>query len=112
MDSVNFVFLNSISKEIKTMEDVLINERLKKYLWIEFILNPALVKIAESYPTVNDSLTDALSWYLAFRWLFPTNEMLEDLNEKKAFMPYRITDDIYRRWSRVFLKGLLHAGLC
>jgi len=54
----------------------------------------------------------ALSWYLAFRWLFPENEILEDLFKRKAIMPYRIKDDIYKRWSRVFLKGILHAGLC
>ena len=112
MNSVNFVFLNSISKDAKTIEDVLWNERLRKYLWIEFILNPALVKVAESYTAVKNSLTDALSWYLAFKWLFPKNEMLEDLHEKKIFMPYRIKDDIYRHYSRVFLKGILYAGLC
>lgn len=112
MNSINFVFLNSISKDIKTIEDVLRNERLRKYLWIEFILNPTLVKYAESYTTVKDSLADALSWYLAFRWLFPKNEILEYLHGEKTIMPYRIKDDIYRRWSRVFLKGILHAGLC
>jgi len=112
MSSINFVYLNSISRDVKTIEDVLNNERLKKYLWMEFILNPALVKVAESYTTLKDCLADALSWYLAFRWLFPKNEILEDLFKRKAIMPYRIKDDIYKRWSRVFLKGILHAGLC
>lgn len=112
----DFVFINSISKEdIKTIEDVLRNERLRKYLWIEFILNPKIAKIAKLYiknPVAKSSLTDALSWYLAFKWLFSKNEILEELYKEKIIVPYRIKYNIYREKRRTFLKGILHARLC
>ena len=116
MKTLNFVFINSVSKEdINTIEDALSNERLRKYLWIEFILNPAAVKAYKSHIKnliVNDSLIDALSWYLAFRWILPENKALEKLHEDKIIQPYRIKLSIYREKRRNFLKGLLHARLC
>jgi hypothetical protein len=112
----DFVYLNSISKEdIRTIEDLLKNKRLRKYLWIEFILNPEAVKLSESCmenAIIKESLTDALSWYLAFRWLFQKNEILEKLHKRKTIIPYRIRDNIYRQKRRSFLKGILHARLC
>lgn len=116
MKTLNFVFINSVSKEdINTIEDILSNERLRKYLWIEFILNPTMVKAYKSYignPIVKDSLIDALSWYLAFRWILPENKALEELHEDKIIQPYRIKLSIYREKRRNFLKGLIHARLC
>ena len=111
-----FVYINSISKEdITTIRDVLRNKRLTKYLWIEFIFNPPIVELGKLYmenAVVKDSLIDALSWYLAFRWLFPENKMLEAMYKKKKIAPYRITDDVYRQKRRCFLKGIMHARLC
>jgi len=116
MKTIYFVFINSLSKEeIKTVEDILRNERLKKYLWVEFILNPQIVKISELYmgnTIVKDSLVDGLSWYFAFKWLLPKNEPLEELYQKKIILPYRVKDDIYRQKRSSFLKGILHAQLC
>jgi hypothetical protein len=116
MKTLNFVFINSLSKEdVKTIEDVLSNERLRKYLWLEFILNPEMVKACKSYtknPIVKDGLTDALSWYLAFRWILPENKVIEELHKDKIIKPYRIKLSIYREKRRNFLKGLIHARLC
>jgi len=116
MKTLNFVFINSVSKEeINTIENVLSNERLRKYLWIEFIFNPEMVKECESLignPIVKDSLTDALSWYLAFRWLLPENNAIEELYRGDVIQPYKIKLTIYREKRRNFLKGLIHAGLC
>ncbi len=116
MKTLNFVFINSVSKEdINTIEDILSNERLGKYLWIEFILNPAIVRECKSLignPIVKDNLTDALSWYLAFRWVLPENNTLEELHREAKIQPYKINLRIYREKRRNFLKGLIHARLC
>jgi len=116
MSAVNFVFLASVSGEsIADFRDILKNERLKKYLWIELILNPQLAAIAAlqlDKDTVKESLSDALSWYLAFRWLFKKNEPLEELCNKKSLVPYKIKKSVYRLKRRNFLKGILHARLC
>ncbi|NOZ68715.1 MAG: hypothetical protein GXP46_05625 [Deferribacteres bacterium] len=116
MKPLNLVYINSISREdITTMEDVLRDKRLTKYLWIEFILNPSMVELGTLYmenAVVRHSLIDALSWYLAFRWLFPENRALEDLYKEKTIIPYRIRDTIYREKRRGFLKGIMHARLC
>jgi len=116
MEPLNFVYINSISKEnIATLEDVLRNKRLTKYLWLEFILNPQIAKIGKLYidkTIIKNSLTTALSWYLAFRWLFPENKVLEELQKKKTITPYRINYNLYKQERRSFLKGILHAQLC
>lgn len=116
MEPLNFVYINSISKEdIATLEDVLRNERLTKYLWLEFILNPQIAKIGKLFidkTIVKDSLTTALSWYPAFKWLFPENGVLEELHKKKTITPYRVKEDVYRQKRRSFLKGVMHAQLC
>lgn len=116
MKTVNFVFINDLSEEnINMIEYVLSNERLRKYLWIEFILNPDMVKTCESLtgnPFVKDNFADALSWYLAFRWILPENKALEELHGRDIVQPHKITPGIYREKRRNFLKGLIHAGLC
>lgn len=116
MKALKFAYLDSISKDdIKTIEDVLRNERLRKHLWIEFILNTEAVRAAESFvetPTVREILTDALSWYLAFRWILPQNSALEELHKNNTIIPYGIRNSIYRQKRRSFLKGIIHAGLC
>ncbi|MBI4682667.1 MAG: hypothetical protein HY757_06155 [Nitrospirae bacterium] len=116
MKSFNLVFIDSVSeKKITSLEDILQNGRLAKFLWIEFILNPQLVQDIASYrdnPVIKDSLSDALSWYAAFRWLFPVNKTLEELRDNNEIITYRVTDNIYRQKRRNFLKGILHARLC
>lgn len=112
----NFHYINAISKErIETLDGALKNRRLIKHLWIEFILNSEAVESAKKYldtTTVEEAITDALSWYLAFRWLLPENTALEGLHKQGIIRPYRISNDIYRGKRRSFLKGILHAGLC
>ncbi|MFZ6017361.1 MAG: hypothetical protein ACOYU0_07155 [Nitrospirota bacterium] len=61
---------------------------------------------------MKDNLIDALSWYIAFRWILPKNTVLEELHEDKIIQPYMIKLSIYREKRRNFLKGLLHARLC
>ncbi len=116
MQKLNFVFLNSVSKEdIHTIEDILSNERLGKYLWIEFILNPDIAKACKSLienQIVKDSLIDALSWYLAFKWILPKNNTLEEIRKDAVIQPYKVKLTIYREKRRNFLKGLIHARLC
>lgn len=79
----------------------------RKYLWIEFILNPTAVRAYKSYienPIVKDNLIDALSWYIAFRWILPKNTVLEELHEDKIIQPYMIKLSIYREKRRNSLK--------
>ena len=112
----NLVYINAISgKGIDNIEDIIRDERLVKHLWIEFILNPELVRGFRSYTSdvaIKDALTDALSWYLAFRWIFPENSSLDELHKEGVITPYKIRDTVYRQKLRSFLKGLSHAGLC
>lgn len=119
MKTLNLVFIDSISaKSIETIEDIIRDERLIKHLWIELILNPEMVTNVtnvKAYPddsSIRTALTDALSWYLAFRWIFPENAALEELNKGRLIIPCKISHQIYRQKNRSFLKGLLHAGLC
>lgn len=116
MKTLNLVYIDSISgKGIDTIDDIIRDERLIKHLWIELILNPELVRSFKSYTdevAVKDALTDALSWYLAFRWVFPENIPLDELHKRGVIVPYRVRDRVYRQKIRGFLKGLLHAGLC
>lgn len=116
MKTLKLTFINFISKErIDTIEDILSNKRLSKHLWIEFMLNPEIVDAFKSYignPAVKNSLIDALSWHLAFRWILPENKELEELQRKKTIIPYRIKNSIYRQKRREFLKGIIHARLC
>lgn len=109
-------FIHSVTQsEIKGLEDIFSDERLIKYLWIEFILNPEAVKESLSLidnKTVKKALLDASSWYLSFRWLLPPNKELELLVNKGIVTPYRIKYREYQEKKRNFLKGLLYAGLC
>jgi len=116
MKTLNLVYLDSISgKSLKSIEDIIRDERLIKHLWIEVILNPEVVLNLKSYTddsNIRNVFTDALSWYLAFRWIFPENVALDELYNSGAIVPYRISNIVYRQKNRNFLKGLLHAGLC
>lgn len=109
-------YISSIAKEsVTTVKEILRNERLVKHLWIEFILNPEMAKVSKLHLDnliVKDALTDALSWYLAFRWLLPKNTVLEELHKKKIIVSYVVRDDIYRQKRHSFLKGILYAKLC
>ncbi|MFN3396825.1 MAG: hypothetical protein ACK4Z9_08560 [Thermodesulfovibrionales bacterium] len=113
---INFKYLSSLSKkEIKEIEELFLNERLLKHLWIEFLLNPELVNALLPYshnPEIKTSLEDALSWYLAFRWLLPENRPLERLYKEQRLTPYKVRLRIYREKIREFIKGLVYAGLC
>ncbi|MCX7794796.1 MAG: hypothetical protein N2257_10415 [Thermodesulfovibrionales bacterium] len=113
---INLKYLPSLSQnEIRSIEDILTDERLLKHLWIELLLNPDIVNTISSYvsrPDIQKSLQDALSWYLAFRWLLPENKPLEELYEKREVMPYKIKLRVYRERKRDFIKGLIYAGLC
>src|SRR3989304_4806063 len=111
MKKLTLVYLDSISgKSIETIEDIIRNERLIKHLWIELILNPEVVTDLKSYtvdPDIMKAFTDALSWYLAFRWIFPGNAALEELHKSHLITPYRISNMIYRQKNRNFLKRSL-----
>ncbi len=113
---MDFVFIDSIAgKRPGSIEDVLGDSRLFKYLWIEFILNPdaaAAGSLRLDNDLVRESMTSALSWYAAYRWLFRENSALDELQKTGTLVPYRVGNDIYRMYSRVFLKGIIHAGLC
>ncbi|MFZ3091387.1 MAG: hypothetical protein WA240_12280 [Nitrospirota bacterium] len=115
MKKLNLRYINSLSKEgIVTIDDILKDQRLYKHLWIELIFNSKLVMAFKPYidnAVVKNTLADALSWYLAFRWLFPENKALEELYRKNIIAPYRIKNDIYRQNRRSFLKGIVHAHL-
>lgn len=116
MKKLQIVYLNSISgNAINNAEDIISDERLVKHLWIELILNPEIVVSLKPYTEnikIKKAITDALSWYLAFRWIFPENPSLEKTYKYGGAVPYKITVRIYRQKNREFLKGLLHAGLC
>lgn len=116
MSPVNLVFIDSVSGEnITDFGDILKNARLNKYLWIELILNPQLAAVAAlqmEKEAVRESLSGALSWYIAFRWLFDKNETLEELYSERLIVPYKIKNKIYRLNKRNFLKGIVHARLC
>lgn len=116
MIPVHFAYLQALSDEkINSLEDILLNKRLIKHLWIEFLLNADVVKIAAGFINVSDvknALTDALSWYFAFRWLLPENAALQELHDKKLILPRPVSLNIYQKHKRNFLKGILHAGLC
>lgn len=116
MKKLNLRYINSLSKkDIVTIDDILKDQRLYKHLWIELIFNSKLVMVFKPYidnAVVKNTLTDALSWYLAFGWLFPKNKALEELYKKNIIAPYKIKNDIYRQNSRSLLKGIIHAHLC
>lgn len=116
METPSLIYIDSISgKGIDTIDDIIRDERLHKHLWIEFILNPEMVRIFMSFMgavNVREALTDALSWYLAFRWIFPENPPLDELYKTRVVVPYRVRNRVYRQKLRGFLKGLFHAGLC
>ncbi|MCC7201841.1 MAG: hypothetical protein IT393_04140 [Nitrospirae bacterium] len=110
------VYIDSLSgRGIDSVEDIINDKRLIKFLWVELILNPELVQGLKSCMdenVVRDALTNALSWYLAFRWIFHENIPLDDLHNRGVIVPYRVRDGVYRQNIRGFLKGLVYAGLC
>lgn len=116
MDEINFRYLDSLSKkEIKSIDDLLSDERLLNYLWIELIFNSDLVDIIINYisfPKIKQSLEDAISWYFAFRWIFPENKKLEELKRNNLVLPHRVKFKEYKEKKRNFIKGLMYAGLC
>lgn len=113
---INFRYLSSLSKErSKKIEEILLNKRLLKHLWIELLLNPEFVNAILRYiyrPDIKASLEDALSWYLAFKWLLPENKPLEQLYKEQKLVSYKVKLRVYREKRREFIKGLIHAGLC
>lgn len=116
MIPVHFDYLQALSdKKINSLEDALANKRLIKHLWIEFLLNSEAVKIVAGFiddTDIKEALNEALSWYVAFRWLLPENTALQELKDKKALAPHRVTFSVYQQRKRNFLKGILYAGLC
>lgn len=116
MKRVPLIYIDSISgNEINKAEDIIRDERLVKHLWIELILNPELIVRLKPYAdniNIKNAIIDALSWYLAFRWIFPENTSLEYTYKNGGAVPYKVTGRVYRQKIREFLKGLLHAGLC
>lgn len=116
MKRLIFQYLGRIStKSISSFEDILEDRRLYKGLWIEFLLNPEIIKASQKYrdePVIKGALAKAVSWYFAFRWLFKTNPAIEKLREKGNFIPFALRGEAYRREQRNFLKGIVYAGLC
>ncbi len=116
MKSIQFAYLCAVSgKRINSFENALADKRLIKHLWIEFLFNSEAVESAEDfihYADIKDALSDALSWHLAFRWLLPENAALMKLHAHKQLLPHPVTQNVYQKLKRNFLKGILHAGLC
>lgn len=116
MIHVHFAYLQALSdKKINSLEDILANKRLIKHLWIEFLLNSEAVKIAAGFiddTDIKEALNEALSWYLAFRWLLPENAALQGIKDGEILSPHSVNLNIYQKHKRSFLKGILHAGLC
>lgn len=116
MKKINFRFLDKIAdRDIGEFREVIKNKGLCRYLWIEFLLNPGIVRTAQEYlkkTKVKNELLKAISWYFAFKWIFKKNPEIERLKENKILSPYSIRGEIYRRERRNFLKGIIYAGLC
>ena len=74
MEKINFIFLSDfIGCVPKTLSDVIVAERLHKYLFGEFILNNNAVKEAVSAinnPFIKESLEKAATFYYAFKYIF------------------------------------------
>lgn len=116
MDKGRFKFIKSISgKPISTIEEILEDSRLCKYLWIEFLINPESAQDAVSHlenSIIKDNLTKALSWHLAFKWLFKENKPLEEIKDKHTIKPFQIRKETYLKDRRTFIKGIIYARLC
>ncbi|GAQ94455.1 hypothetical protein TAGGR_1636 [Thermodesulfovibrio aggregans] len=116
MNAINFKYLQSISKKhIESIEELICDERLLNHLWIEIIVNPDIVNVLFPYvenAKIKKAFEDALSWYLAFNWIFPTNIPLEQLHKKGIISYYRVKLKNYMQNRRNFIKGLIHEGLC
>ena len=111
MSSIHLTYLQKLSdKPVNTLDGLLKETRLLKSLWLELIFNPELVKECEkriASPIIKNALIKALSWYLAFRWLFKKNPSIEKLAQKKIIKPFIIRDDDYKKDYRAFLKSIL-----
>lgn len=109
---MNLYYLHKLTdKNIKTLEHLLKNSRLLQHLWVEMIFNPTLCKECTKQidkVEIKNAFTKALSWYLAYKWLFAKNPVLEELGSKGYIKPFPIRDEVYKRDYRTFLKGILH----
>jgi len=111
MNKVKFPYINKIANgSISNVEDVLQDERLLRNLWLDLILEPALVKECRKFidrPSVKEELTKALNWCSAYKWFFGRHLFLEELAEKGIIplRPLRAQD--FRRDYRSFLKGII-----
>lgn len=116
MQQPKFIYLEALKgKKINTFREALEDSRLAKYIWMEFILNPQVIKIGYrnlSIPLIRDALVKAVSWYFAFRWLFKKNAEIEKLKKNNLIESYSLRGEIYRKDIRNFLKGIVYAGLC
>ena len=116
MKKIEFTFIKNIAtRDVNSIEEILKDSRLCKVLWIEFLINPESIYDTITYlenTIILDSLTKALSWYLAFKWLFKENKPLEEAKEKANLKPFQIREDTYRRDRRTFIKGIIYARLC
>ncbi len=116
MNKTKFKFVKIISTRDETsIEEVLQDSRLCKVLWIEFLINPPSIYDTVSHlenTIIIDNLTKALSWYLAFKWLFQENKPLEEAKERANLKPFPIRGETYRKDRRTFIKGIVYAQLC
>lgn len=113
---MQFKYLSKIAgKKINNLREIFEDRRLCKHLWIEFILNPEIIKVSQRHlkePLIKAELLKAISWYFAFRWLFKENPVIERLKKKKILTPYPVRGEVYRKDCRSFLKGITYACLC
>jgi len=111
MDKVNFPYIRKIANgSISSVEDVLQDQRLLRNLWLDLILEPALVKECKKFidrPSVKEELTKALSWCSAFKWLFGRHLFLEELAEKGVIPLRSLSAQDFRKDYRSFLKGII-----
>ncbi len=116
MKKIKFKFIKSIAvRDINSIEEILKDTRLCRILWIEFLTNPESIYDAVSYlenDIIKNNLTKALSWYLAFKWIFKENKPLEEIKEKVNLKPFQIRGETYRKDRRTFIKGIIYARLC
>lgn len=110
MDTLTFPYIRKIAAgSIHSVEDVLRDERLRRNLWIDLILEPTLVKECGKFidiPSVREELTKASSWYSAYKWLFGKHLFLEELAQKGVIASTPLTARDFRKDYRSFLKGI------
>lgn len=108
------ILLHRLSKTAITKREIF-TTRLIKYLWVELLLNPGLVKGSRRGRGVTKELRlhleRAAKWYLAYRSYLLSlglkNVYLEDLIAKGIVKPSKGLDRReYNQHIREFLKGL------